>query len=91
MTRGNAKAIAAGITVAFIALIRPETQPQNWFVAALAIEVYECAYWIIAIGCREARRQKRERIQRANEEINRQNAQRLEEERLDWPMTEVRA
>lgn len=79
------KGIAAALTLAFLALVRPEPAPGAFAAGAVALMLYEGLTWCIGY----ARRAKRRDAARRNRRMMQYDARRWAAEWLTWPLKEV--
>lgn len=86
MKRGELieRGVAAGITIAFMAFVRPDPDPPLAGVALVALLMYE--FTRICVG--RIRRRKRTRGTKCAT-VSRGDIQRLADTRLYWPIKEV--
>jgi hypothetical protein len=87
MKRGELieRGIAAGITLAFMAVVRPDPDPELWGVALISLLMYESIR--ICVGCiREKSRKKKESKYIT---VSLGDIRRWANTELYWPMKEV--
>ena len=87
MKRGELieRGIAAGITIAFMAFVRPDPDPPLAGVALVALLMYE----FTRICASRIRRRKRNKRTRCSTKVSRDDIQRWADTRLYWPIKEV--
>ena len=83
------KVRAAGVTLLFFALVRPDSVPEMWVISILSILMYEAILmglntWTVL---RAEKKQKEEEIQTYYH--NKANGRRWEEATMGWKMKEV--
>ena len=79
------KAIAASITIAFMAVVRPDPDPELWGVALTALTMYEG----IRIGAEHFRKALRKRKEERYTTVSIGDIRRWANTELYWPMKEV--
>ena len=81
MKRGEMinRAIAAGITIAFMAVVRPDPDPELWGVALVAVMLYEAISRSIDYVQKVNRRQKVEEYISLNLKARKEDGERLDD------------
>jgi hypothetical protein len=85
----KARAIAAGITVAFMLTVIPDANPALWGVTLVALLMYEGLRVSILYIWKMNLEQKRRYLIEANKAAMKQDAARWSNEWIRWPMKEV--
>ena len=83
------KGRAAGVTVLFFALVRPDSVPEMWIISILSILMYEAILMGLNTwaALRAEKRQKEQEMRIYYH--NKANGRRLEEATMAWKMREV--
>ena len=86
MKRGELieRGVAAGITIAFMAFVRPDPEPELWGVALVTLLMYEFTRICVS---RIRRRKRTRRTKCATVSLG--DIRRWADTRLYWPMKEV--